>query len=146
MNNQIYQLVNAEEDKACQLVPNNDSKMVNVTATMWDGSIVNDISQIYGTGFNKEEILYGDLFTWDLPLIQFEFGETNNDLHLLVLKDSYTNPIQPFLAQHFKNTSIIDLRHYKEKSVEDYIRDNGVDIVLFLYNDTNLFGEMYQVQ
>jgi hypothetical protein len=146
INNQIYKLVDAEEDKACQLISKDVNEMVSVRAKMLDGSEVTNISEVYGTGFHKKELLYGDLFTWDLPLIQFEFEGTGNDLHLLVLKDSYTNPIQPFLAQHFKYTSIIDLRHYKEKTVEDFIRENEVDMVLFLYNDTNLFGEMYTVQ
>ena len=145
-NNQIYKLANAEEDKACQLISNMENDMLSVHAKMWDGSEVTGINEIYGTGFNKEQIFYGDLFTWDLPLIQFEFEGTGNDLHLLVLKDSYGNPIQPFLAQHFKQTSILDLRHYKEKKVEDFIKENGIDIVLFLYNDTNLSGEQYEVQ
>jgi hypothetical protein len=145
-NNQLYKLVNAEEDKACQLISNMENGMVSVRAKMWDGSEVTDINEIYGTGFNKEQIFYGDLFTWDLPLIQFEFEGTGNDLHLLVLKDSYGNPMQPFLAQHFKQTSILDLRHYKEKRVEDFIKENGIGMVLFLYNDTNLSGETYEVQ
>ena len=146
LNNQIYKLGNAAEDRACQLVPEFESNLVSVRTKNWDGSESSDMKDIYGTGFEKEEVLYGDLYTWDLPLIKFEFKNTGNDLNVLVLKDSYGNPIQPFIAQHFKHTFILDLRHYKEESVEEFIRENDIDMVVFLYNDSNLFGEMYEVQ
>lgn len=144
MNGRLYSLVSVASEKKCQYVPNFDNHMISAVARSWDGSTYSSFDQFYGAGFNNKNVLYGDLFTWDYPEAKFEF-KTDNDLHLLILKDSYGNPIQPFLAQHFSKTSVLDLRHYHDKSVKDYIKDNDIDIVVFLYNDSNLFGNMFVV-
>lgn len=82
------------------------------------------------------------VFSGDMAEIHFHYKNKNNT-NLLVLKDSYANAIVPFLAQHFSDTYVLDLRHYKEKSVYQYIKDHDINVVLILYNDTNLSGEMY---
>lgn len=146
INLQLHMLVNAMDEYICHYSPMFNPETIAVQAMQWDGTILTDINQIYGTGFNKKEIMYGDLFTWDLPEIIFENKTPPNDTHILVLKDSYGNPIQPFFAPYFKKTSILDIRHYKDKSVYQYVKDNDVDIVLFLYNDSNLTGEMYNLK
>lgn len=143
-NRQLYSIVSDEGEKACYYDPFFLKEEGKVSAKTWDGQTLTKIDEIYNTGFTKDPLQYGDIFTWDLPEINFEYENTGNDLHLLVLKDSYGNPIQPFLAQNFNKTSILDIRHYKEKSITQYIKDNHIDIVLFVYNDTNLTGEMYE--
>ncbi|MGQ0518406.1 hypothetical protein ACT453_54090, partial [Bacillus sp. D-CC] len=50
----------------------------------------------------------------------------------------------PHLAQSFKYTSILDLRHYHEKDVYQYIQDNNINMVLFVYSDSNLSGDMFK--
>lgn len=143
-NRQLYRIISDEGEKVCYYDPFFLQDIGKVSAKTWDGQTLTDINEIYNTGFEKDPLQYGDIFTWDLPEINFEYENTGNDLHLLVLKDSYGNPIQPLLAQNFNKTSILDIRHYKEKSVAQYIKDNQIDIVLFVYNDTNLAGEMYE--
>lgn len=139
-NRQLYGLSNSADDQACYYEPFFDAEHVSVQArSLWNfDTIFTDIGQIYGTGMKKDEVHYSDIFTWDLPEIIFENQNSDNDLHLLILKDSYGNPIQPFFSQHFEKTSILDIRHYQAMPIADYIEENNVDIVLFLYNDNNL--------
>ncbi|MBW8351234.1 hypothetical protein K0H71_17575 [Bacillus sp. IITD106] len=55
---------------------------------------------------------------------------------LAVVKDSYAHAFIPFLANHFQEIYVIDLRYY-HKDVDDFIRENGIKEVLFLYNVVN---------
>jgi hypothetical protein len=143
---QLYHLVSSPEDKVCNYPDVFDPESETLLAKDWAGTKITNFNEIYSTGFNQDEVKYGHMFTWDLPEIVFESKKAEQDNHVLILKDSYVNPLQPFFGKHFKRTSILDLRHYKEKTVEQYVKDNKVDIVIFMYNDTNLTGEMYNVQ
>ncbi|SFB04464.1 MULTISPECIES: DHHW family protein [unclassified Bacillus (in: firmicutes)] len=145
LNQRLYSMVNTEGEKACYYEPFFDADHGKVSTKTWDGKVYNNIKDIYASGVNrKDTIMYGHLFTWDYPEIKFEYDNAPNDLHVLILKDSYGNPIQPFLAQHFSKTSILDIRHYQEKSIAQYVKDNKVDMILFVYNDSNLTGAMYE--
>lgn len=65
------------------------------------------------------------------PLIQITNEE--NDGEILVIKDSYANSFIPFLTNHYNKVHVIDLRFYN-MSVTDYIKENNIENVLFLYN------------
>lgn len=52
---------------------------------------------------------------------------------LAVIKDSYANCMIPFLSEHFETIYVFDTRYYRGK-VSDFIAENGVTDVLFLYN------------
>ena len=63
---------------------------------------------------------------------------------ILLLRDSYTDSLVPFLTQHFSEIHLIDLRYYRY-SIPQYIKDNDIDMAVVLYSvsnfvtDTNLF-------
>lgn len=66
--------------------------------------------------------------------------------NLLILADSYSNPINGLIAAHFNNTHILDLRYYERDlgvplDLEAYIRDNGIDRMLLL-GDITFFAGM----
>ncbi|WP_010276863.1 DHHW family protein [Paenibacillus senegalensis] len=84
---------------------------------------------------------YVTYFSGDVPEGFIQNPNVNNELSLLILKDSYANPMIQFVARHFKETRVLDLRHYYEMSVNEYIKENGVDIVLLLYNNTGIVNE-----
>ena len=64
--------------------------------------------------------------------------ETNRpDLpDVLIFGDSFTNALETLLYTAFDETRILDLRHYTEKSLKDYITEYRPDIVLCVMNDT----------
>ncbi|WP_406241764.1 DHHW family protein [Tissierella carlieri] len=57
--------------------------------------------------------------------------------NLLIFGDSFTNAMEPLLYYHFNETRILDLRHYKDKSLYDYIKEHKPDIVLMIRDDLN---------
>lgn len=50
---------------------------------------------------------------------------------LLLIKDSYSHSLVPYLCEHY-NIELIDPRYYTG-SIEDYILENDIDRVLFLF-------------
>lgn len=52
--------------------------------------------------------------------------------NLLIFGDSFTNALEPLLFYHFNETRILDLRHYTEMNICDYIDIHTPDIVLTL--------------
>ncbi|MBR3063064.1 MAG: hypothetical protein IKG65_11785 [Exiguobacterium sp.] len=59
-----------------------------------------------------------------------------NDTHLLVLKDSYANPLLGLLGESVGKLSVLDVRYTEGKiDVAEYAKENGVDGVLFIHND-----------
>ncbi len=55
---------------------------------------------------------------------------------LLLLRDSYSDSLVPFLTAHFSEIHLIDLRYYRY-SIPQYIRDNGIDEAVVLYSLSN---------
>ena len=55
---------------------------------------------------------------------------------LLIIRDSYTDSVVPFLTPHYSKIHLIDLRYYK-LSIQDYIEQNGIDQALVLYSVPN---------
>ncbi len=55
---------------------------------------------------------------------------------LLIIRDSYTDSLVPFLTAHFSEIHLVDPR-YSKISVADYIAENDIDEALVLYSVSN---------
>lgn len=101
--------------------------------------------EIYATGItkNKNSISYVSAYMEDYPILTIEQEGNDNNLKVLIIKDSYANPIIFHLANNFSETTVIDVRHYKS-TVAEHLKNNNYDIVLVLYSDNTLNKNMYQ--
>lgn len=54
----------------------------------------------------------------------------------LIFGDSFSNAMETLLYASFDETRILDLRHYTEKSLREYIEEYRPDYVLCIMNDT----------
>ena len=141
LNQQMHLLFPSSGENLCSYLPSADG--VSMRAMDNAGNVRTSLPEIFGTGLGQPAIRYTNLFTSDYPIIEFENSKAANDLHVVVLKDSYANPIQPLLAQHFKKTTFLDLRYYKEQSVLALLEEQETDVLLMFYNNSNLFGDIY---
>lgn len=57
--------------------------------------------------------------------------------NLLIFGDSFTNALEPLLYYHFNETRILDLRHYKEMNLYEYIGLHKPTVVLMIRDDLN---------
>ena len=55
---------------------------------------------------------------------------------LLVIRDSYSDSLAPFLAQDYGEVHLFDLR-YNLTPISQYVEENGIDQVLVLYSASN---------
>ena len=55
---------------------------------------------------------------------------------LLIIRDSYSDSLVPFLTPHFSQIHMFDLR-YNRNSIKDYVETNDIDSVLVLYSIPN---------
>ena len=59
---------------------------------------------------------------------------------LLVIKDSYAHNVIPFLTSHIPEIHVIDIRYYNG-SIAEYMADNGLDDVLYVFNTSTFVEE-----
>lgn len=74
---------------------------------------------------------YGDFYGPDVAEVKYDYNNKTKE-NLLVLSSSFSNPINPLIASHFNKTFIVDLRHFKGFKVEEYIKENNINKVLFI--------------
>ena len=73
------------------------------------------------------------------PLVNIDTTSTSGKT-LLVFKDSYANCFVPFLTSHFSKIILVDPRYYYE-DIDELMKSEGVDEVLYLYNANTFFSD-----
>lgn len=67
-------------------------------------------------------------------------SHVKNGRKLAVIKDSYAHSFIPFLANHFEEIHVMDLRYY-HASLNQYLQENELDNILLLYNVSNFASD-----
>ncbi|MEG1632775.1 MAG: DHHW family protein [Oscillospiraceae bacterium] len=99
--------------------------------------------KLYDFDFLEKKDKYSMFLGGNSPLQQISTG-TPDAPSLLVIRDSYTDSLAPFLLKDFSEVHLIDLRYYRA-SLTQYIEENDIDVVLVCYaltsfsTDANLF-------
>ena len=96
------------------------------------------VESFYATEHLQKKDKYAVFLDGNHPLIRIT-AQNDTGRKLLVVKDSYANTLVPFLANHYEEIHMIDLRHYNAP-LAPYIEQYGLSEILFLYNSLS-FGE-----
>ena len=118
---------------------------ITVTSYTYDssGNPVEEPRALYDTSFLSVKDKYSMFLGGNQSLGVVKTPNADKP-KLLILRDSYTDSLVPFLTPHFSEIHLIDLRYYK-LSLSDYIQQNDIDQALVLYSvpnfvtDSNLF-------
>ncbi len=131
-------LKNAEPEDFCLLIPKFETKLnvkildmqMNKTDTF--ENVLIDWSKVKYKNYYKisqySAYLYGDR-----PLIEIHNEYIDNNKKILLLRDSFSAVVEPFLALENEYLSIIDLRKFSG-SLKSYIHEFRPDVVVILYN------------
>lgn len=98
--------------------------------------------QLYDESYLEKKDKYSMFMGGNCPLHEIVTG--NEGPSLLIIRDSYTDSLIPFLLDDFSEIHVVDLRYYL-MSVSEYIAEHDFDNVLVAYSvstfatDTNLF-------
>jgi hypothetical protein len=90
---------------------------------------------LYDWDYLSEKDQYALFLSGNHSLIKIQ-STFKNGRKLAVIKDSYAHAFIPFLANHYEEIHVIDLRYY-HMNIYEYLKDNDIHDVLFLYNIAN---------
>lgn len=87
----------------------------------------------------KERDQYKIFFNGNFPVVNIHVEHSEKDKHrsIVVFKDSYANAFIPFLAQHYTDIQMIDLRYF-QLNMDRYLAEHKVDDILLLYSVTTV--------
>lgn len=99
---------------------------------------------------NSEANHYGECFGQDTGLITYDFHSPDKK-NLLMIVDSYSNPINVWIASHFNRTYIVDLRHYKDYigvdfSISEFAFSKDIHKILIMGSGTMLINSMFRLE
>lgn len=80
----------------------------------------------------------------DYPLVVHRNGLAKNDLSVLLIKDSFSIPVQAFLSTALSRLDVIDPRYLRGERVEDYIEEGKYDVVILMINPSVYEDVHYQ--
>ena len=114
--------------------PSNDSTVVT---TITDGGEVTEQKDMFFTKHLDEEDKYPIYLDGNHPHTVIKNTAASSDEKLLVIKDSFAHSLVPFLADHFSEIVMVDLRYYTAP-VSELVKNEGIDKVLAIYSIDNL--------
>ena len=96
---------------------------------------------LYVDSFLEEKDKYASFLGGNTPLYIIRNPEAASGEKLLVVRDSYSDAMAPFLSQYFAEIHLVDLRYYRT-SVVEYARENGMDQIFVCYSVENFVKDM----
>jgi len=95
--------------------------------------------QLYDESYLSKKDKYSMFLGGQQSLGVVKTGNTDKP-KLLLIRDSYSDSLVPFLTPHFSEIHLIDLRYYKQSTAQ-YIKDNGIDRAVILYSVPNFVSD-----
>ncbi|MBE6537778.1 MAG: hypothetical protein E7673_07530 [Ruminococcaceae bacterium] len=79
----------------------------------------------------------------DYPLVHYKNLLVENGLKVLVIKDSFTLPVQAFLSTAVSEMDVVDSRYFKDYSIAEYVELTRPDIVVMMVNPSVIADNVY---
>lgn len=100
-----------------------------------------EIHGLYVDQFLDEKDQYASFLGGNAPLRIVRSPNAATDQKLLVVRDSYSDSLAPFLSQYFAEVHLLDLRYYRT-GVAQYARESGVDQIFVCYSVENFVKDV----
>ena len=109
----------------------------NITVTVTDGDQTIEQQELFFYDHLEEDDKYPVYLDGNHPYTVIRNTAADSDKKLMVIKDSFAHSLVPFLADHYSEIIMIDLRYFTQP-VSRIIEQEGIDRVLFVYSIDNL--------
>lgn len=109
-----------------------------VTVTAWPGTEPEQ-GKLYDWSRLQEKDQYSFFLGGNKPLAVIKTAHPEAP-KLLLVRDSYSDSLAPFLTAHFSEIHLFDPRYNKEP-ISRYLADNHIDEVLVLYSVSNFVSD-----
>ena len=95
---------------------------------------------LYVDRFLEEKDQYASFLGGNAPLYVVRNPDAATREKLLVVRDSYSDSLAPFLSRQFAEIHLLDLRYYRT-GVAQYALENGVDRIFVCYSVENFIKD-----
>ena len=95
-----------------------------------------EMGGLYDDSYLAQKDKYSSFMGGNNPLYIIKNPNAATDITLLVVRDSYSDSLAPFLSQSFSEVHLLDLRYYKT-AVAAYAETAGVDAIFVCYSVEN---------
>ncbi len=95
---------------------------------------------LYVDSFLAEKDQYASFMGGNAPLYIMRNESAAANRKLLVVRDSYSDSLAPFLSQSFSEVHLLDLRYYRTP-VAQYAEENDVDMIFVCYSVENFIKD-----
>jgi hypothetical protein len=106
---------------------------------------VNGSTEEYSSMYFPENLQGADKYTVFLngnnPVTTIKNPQNKGKEKLLVIKDSFSHCLAPFLSEEFSQVTLVDLRYYKKSVSEELCSENDFDKVLICYGMDNFLED-----
>ena len=109
-----------------------------IRVTITDGDTVTEQDEMFYYSHLDEDDKYPVYLDGNHPYTVITNENAASNEKLLVVKDSFAHSLVPFLADHYAEIIMIDMRYYKAETVPALAEKEGIDRVLFVYSIDNL--------
>lgn len=122
------------------LAPDTIERYVDGEGVSVENVFTGETGGLYVDSFLEEKDQYASFLGGNNPLYIVRNPNAATAKKLLVVRDSYSDSLAPFLSQQFSEVHLLDLRYYKT-SVAQYASDNGMDAVFVCYSVENFIKD-----
>lgn len=105
--------------------------------TITDGSRTIEQDEMFFYTHLDEDDKYPVYLDGNHPYTVITNANASSDEKLLVVKDSFAHSLVPFLADHYAEIIMVDMRYYSNP-IPELVEREGIDRVLFVYSIDNL--------
>ncbi|MDR0198022.1 MAG: hypothetical protein LBI36_07400 [Oscillospiraceae bacterium] len=106
---------------------------LNITLKVNTGTGIDEYDSLYFREYLDKKDKYAAFLGTNAPITDIFTDLENNEKSLLIFKDSYAHCLIPFLANHYKRITVLDMR-YIETDIRYFVDLSEYGQVLFLYN------------
>ena len=96
---------------------------------------------LYVDRFLTEKDQYASFLGGNAPLYVVRNPDSATDRKILIVRDSYSDSLAPFLSRYFSEVHLLDLRYYRT-SVAQYAEENGMDQIFACYSIENFVKDL----
>ena len=122
------------------LAPDTIDRYVPADGVTVENGLTGEMGGLYADSYLGEKDKYSSFMGGNNPLYIVRSEDAATDLKIVVVRDSYTDSLAPFLSRTFSEVHLLDLRYYKT-SVAQYAAQCEADAIFICYSVENFIRD-----
>lgn len=111
-----------------------------LTVTSWRTGAAEEAS-LYDRSYLQKKDKYSAFLGGNQPLCVIQNENVTDGSKLLLIRDSYSDALAPFLAQRYSEVHLLDLRYYRFPA-SAYAEENEIDDIAVVYSVQNFVSDV----